>query len=324
MVPGDIFYSRLSRGNRIFRNSFSAGPPRSIKAARRTVRPGDGKPACPVDHREAQGLQGELEGELPPQQGVHRPLPVGVPQPLEFHGLGPVLEEAAPQRLLLPGREGLQRVQHTGVLLPGQICVAASRGAADRKAIPQGGGLSGLQGGAGPGAGAPGAQGGPGGGPGRSVHLHPQAQAGELVKGPAGHRAQADDCGAVRTHGGPQLAGLPPGGGAVHRHGPEPRQPRQRPAAHLRQIPPREHRVRVEQQQRRAVRPLEHHRLTVKELSHIPHQAQQRPRACRAPRPQSGEPVLPGGAVGIQHGLSSPAHASLSAPASSSGWRIIR
>ena len=188
----------------------------------------------------------------------------------------------------------------------------------------QGGGLGGLQGGAGPGAGAPGAQGGPGGGPGRSVHLHPQAQAGELVKGPAGHRAQADDCGAVRTHGGPQLAGLPPGGGAVHRHGPEPRQPRQRPAAHLRQIPPREHCVRVEQQQRRAVRPLEHHRLTVKELSHIPHQAQQRPRACRAPRPQSGEPVLPGGAVGIQHGLSSPAHASLSAPASSSGWRIIR
>lgn len=160
--------------------------------------------------------------------------------------------------------------------------------------------------------------------PGPSVHLHPQAQAGELVEGPAGHRAQADDCGAVRTHGGPQLAGLPPGGGAVHRHGPEPRQPRQRPAAHLRQIPPREHRVRVEQQQRRAVRPLEHHRLTVKELSHIPHQAQQRPRACRAPRPQSGEPVLPGGAVGIQHGLSSPAHASLSAPASSSGWRIIR
>ena len=94
---------------------------------------------------------------------------------------------------------------------------------------PQGGGLSGLQGGAGPGTGAPGAQGGPGGGPGRSVHLHPQAQAGELVEGPAGHRAQADDCGAVRTHGGPQLAGLPPGGGAVHRHGPEPRQPRQRP-----------------------------------------------------------------------------------------------
>ena len=88
--------------------------------------------------------------------------------------------------------------------------------------------------------------------------------------------------------------------------------------------PPLEHRVRVEEQQHRAVRPLEHRRLAVKELSHIPHQAQQRPRACRSPGPQSGEPVLPCGAVGIQHGLSSPAHASLSAPASSSGWRIIR
>ena len=105
-----------------------------------------------------------------------------------------------------------------------------------------------------------------------------EAQAGELLKGLARHGAQADDGGAVAPDGGPELAGLPAGGGAVHRHGPKALQPRQRPAAHLRQIPPREHCVRVEEQQRRAVRPLEHHRLTVKELSHIPHQAQQRPR----------------------------------------------
>lgn len=151
-----------------------------------------------------------------------------------------------------------------------------------------------------------------------------EAQAGELLKGLARHGAQADDGGAVAPDGAPELAGLPAGGGAVHRHGPKALQPRQRAAAHLRQIPPLEHRVRVEEQQHRAVRPLEHRRLAVKELSHIPHQAQQRPRACRSPGPQSGEPVLPCGAVGIQHGLSSPAHASLSAPASSSGWRIIR
>ena len=151
-----------------------------------------------------------------------------------------------------------------------------------------------------------------------------EAQAGELLKGLARHGAQADDGGAVAPDGGPELAGLPAGGGAVHRHGPKALQPRQRAAAHLRQIPPLEHRVRVEEQQHRAVRPLEHRRLAVKELSHIPHQAQQRPRACRSPGPQSGEPVLPCGAVGIQHGLSSPAHASLSAPASSSGWRNIR